>query len=309
MELNIFVALLAGFISFLSPCIFPIIPSYITYIGAATYDEGFKKSRGATLLILSFILGFTLVFTLMGVIISTLGFAFKEYATLVARVSGVVVILLGLNMVFNFLKFLDYEKKADYKIKNKGFISSLLLGMAFGAGWSPCIGPILASILFMAGNSQTLISGSILLIFFSLGLGIPFLLSGLFITKFREKSRVINRHLGKIRVGGGILIILIGISIFFDRLSQINITLSTWGYNFSVWYESNGMLFNIILGIIWLMFTTLVIFSIRKRNRSGKKIWFNIILGIGFVILALLSFTSTINWGELISSYLTFQGL
>lgn len=309
MEINIFIALLAGLISFLSPCIFPIIPSYIGYIGAASYDDGFKRNRGAIPLILAFITGFTIVFTAMGVAFSTLGFAFKNYSVIIARVSGIVVVLLGLNSVFNFIKFLDYEKRVQFRTDNKGFISSLLLGMAFGAGWSPCIGPILASILLLAGNSSTLLNGLILLLFFSLGLGIPFLLSGLFIAKFREKSNIIKKHLNKIKTISGVFIILIGLFIFFNKLSNINIILYQLANGFSQWYKQSKVIFDTLLGCINLIFTILLLSKTIKRNTEKKKILLPGLFFILFLMLSITSFTGVIEWGDIVLKYLTFQGI
>ncbi|QEN04994.1 cytochrome c biogenesis protein CcdA [Thiospirochaeta perfilievii] len=309
MEINILLALFAGLISFLSPCIFPIIPSYIAYIGAATYDDGFKRNKGALPLIISFIIGFTIVFSLMGVAFSTLGFAFKNYSLLITRISGIIVIILGLNTIFNFFKFLDYEKKVDFRSDKKGILSSILLGMAFGAGWSPCIGPILASILFLAGNSTTLLSGLVLLLFFSLGLGIPFLIAGIFISKFREKSVVIKKHLGKIKVFSGIFITLIGIFILLNKLSNINIVLNQISNSFSIWYSINGTIFNIVLGSISaLLFLFLTKIGI-KRAREKRKIVLHIIFSTLFLILSITTYAGLINWGGILSSYLAFQGI
>lgn len=306
MELNIFLAFAAGFISFLSPCIFPLIPSYIGYIGAATYNEGFKRTREAIPLILSFIGGFTIVFSLMGIAFSTLGIAFKGYSEIITRVSGIIVVILGLNFIFSFLKFLDFEKKIEFRSDRKGVISSLLLGLAFGAGWSPCIGPILASILFLAGNQSTQLNGAILLLFFSLGLGIPFLISGLFISKFREKSEIIRRNMGKIKVLSGILIIIIGVLIFFNKLDNINILLYKSADSFLKWYSEQRLLFNISVGLVSILLSLVV--SIRALR---KKTWnfLHIILLSILLILATGSFTGFINWGRIIESYLTFQGI
>lgn len=309
MDINIFVAFLAGLISFLSPCIFPIIPSYIGYIGAATYDDGFKRNKGALPLILAFIAGFTIVFSIMGIAFSTLGFAFKNYALIISRVSGLLVIILGLNSIFSFISFLDYEKKASFKIKQKGFFSSLILGMAFGAGWSPCIGPILASILFLAGNSATLLNGTVLLLFFSMGLGIPFLLSGLFISGFREKSKGIKKHMNKIKIFSGILIVLIGISIFFNKLSNINIILNQTAVQFANWYSIYETPYNIITGTILLIITALLIVKNSKKIREGKKVLVSTIFTVILLMLAISSYSGIINWGEVMGSYLSFQGI
>lgn len=309
MDLNIFVALLAGFISFLSPCIFPIIPSYIGYIGAATYDDGFKRNRGALPLILAFIAGFTIVFSVMGIAFSTLGFAFKNYADIISKVSGVIVIVLGLNTIFNFISFLDYEKKASFKIKNKGFFSSLILGMAFGAGWSPCIGPILASILFLAGNSSTLFNGIILLLFFSIGLGIPFLISGLFISSFREKSKGIKKHMGKVKIASGLLIVLIGISIFFNKLSNINVILNQAAISFSQWYTISYIVFNRATGSLLFIISAYLLVKVLQKRSNGTKFLVTSVITTIILIVAVISFIGIINWGGLIQAYLSFQGI
>lgn len=309
MNVNIFLAFIAGIISFLSPCIFPIIPSYIGYIGAATYNEGFKRNRGGIPLILAFILGFTIVFSVMGVAFSTLGIAFNNISVIINRVSGIIVILLGFNFIFNFISFLDYEKKVQYRTKNKGFISSLFLGMAFGAGWSPCIGPILASILFLAGNSNTMMSGIVMLLFFSLGLGIPFFLSGLFISKFREKTDTIKKNLGKIKVVSGIFIVFVGVFIFFNKLSNINIILLQFAESFSAWYEINSTIFNTVNGIFNLFISALLLFRILYSIKEGNKFYIKAVFFIIFLSIAVISFIGLINWGELLTGYLTFQGI
>lgn len=299
-EPNIFIAFLAGIVAFLSPCIFPVIPSYIAYMGAASYQNGLKREKGGLFLILSFVLGFTIVFTIMGVLLSVLGFAFREYSVIISRVSGVVVILLGLNTIFNFLKFLDYEKKVEFRSDKKGVLSSLLLGMAFGAGWSPCIGPILASILFLAGNSSTLFSGTVLLLFFSIGLGIPFIFTGIFITKYGDKSKSIKKHMGKIKIFSGILITFIGVFIFFDRMSQINVVLFKWADSFSRWYSVNGAIFNKILAGFNLVIALIIA---KKRSKASY------IISTIFFILTVVSYTGLVDWGNIVSKYLTFQGL
>lgn len=309
MNLNIFLAFIAGIISFLSPCIFPIIPSYIGYIGAATYDEGFKKQKGAVPLILSFILGFTIVFSIMGIAFSSLGIAFSKYSTIITKISGVLVIILGLNIMFNFISFLDYEKKIHVNIKQKGILSSLFLGMGFGAGWSPCIGPILASILFLAGNSETLISGVVLLFSFSLGLGVPFFLSGLFIAKFRDKTQFIKNNLGKIRFVSGIFIIVIGVLIFLNKISNINIQL----FNFSTWFMNQYNTYTTIHNIVFTIFFTTITFfigrSFLKRVKSKKMLAPIMLIPIICLTVAVASLLNLINWGELLMNYLTFQGI
>ena len=309
MIINILLALVAGFISFLSPCIFPVIPSYISYIGAATYDDGFKKNRGALPLILSFILGFTLIFSIMGVAFSTLGIAFSGISVIITRVSGVIVMLLGLNFIFNFISFLDNEKKIEFRSEKKGVVSSLLLGMAFGAGWSPCIGPILASILFLAGSSGTLLQGVVLLLFFSIGLGIPFLLSGIFIAQFREKTTLIKKNMGKIKIISGVFIFFIGFFIFMNKLSNINIFLNNMANDFSNWYLVNATTYNISVGVLLILLTIWLAVIGIKRFKSKKSIIVNLIFTSIFLLAAIISISGIVNWGVIITGYLKFQGL
>lgn len=309
MSVNIFLAFIAGIVSFLSPCIFPIIPSYIGYIGAATYSDGYKKNSGALKLILFFVLGFTIVFTAMGVAFSSLGLAFNNYANIITKVSGLLVILLGLNMIFNFISLLDYEKRIKYSSRKKGLFSSLLLGMAFGAGWSPCIGPILASILFLAGNSDTVLSGLILLLSFSIGLGLPFIVSGLSIAKFREKTQGVKRHLGKIRVLSGLFIISIGIFITLNRLSNINIALYNLSLSFTKVYLDNKSIFNTIFSILFMIPSILTFIKFIKKIKSNKRFIPTLLIPISFGIVSILSIIGKIRWDVIIGKYLTFQGI
>lgn len=307
MNVNFPIAFIAGLISFLSPCIFPLIPSYLGFIGATTYDQGFKRKKGGIPTILAFILGFTIVFMVMGVLFSTIGVVLQKYSIIINRVSGSIVIILGINIIFNFIKFLDYEKKPEVKLKSKNLFSSLLIGMAFGAGWSPCIGPILASILFLAGNSTTYSQGILLLISYSIGLGIPFFISGLFISQFQSKTGFIKSNLGRIRIFSGILLVLIGLLIFSGKLWNINQLMAKLSTGFVSLYESYSLLINILIGAIFL----LPIIKIRKViswNLSPKKIIVFILIIVS-TSLSVLSILGIIDWKILISSYLSFQGI
>lgn len=307
MNVNLPIAFIAGIVSFLSPCIFPLIPSYLGFIGAATYDQGFKRNKGGIFTILSFILGFTIIFMIMGILFSTLGVVLQKYSIIINRVSGSIVTILGLNIIFSFIKFLDYEKKPEIKVKNKNIFTSLLIGMAFGAGWSPCIGPILASILFLAGNSSTYLDGVMLLISYSIGLGIPFFISGVFISKFQDKTRFIKKNLSKIRVLSGVLLILIGLLIFSGKLWNINELLSKTAIGFSKIYDSFTVVINAILGVL-LLLPLLNIKKIIEWQNSTKK---NVTIAIISVmlIISILSFSGFINWKLLVNNYLSFQGI
>ena len=156
MNINIFLAFAAGLISFLSPCIFPVIPSYLSYIsGLSISNMTSHKGNKWNLLMNSilFVFGFTIIFILMGIFFSSVGIALSGITKYINMAAGVIVMFLGFNFIFNFWKILNLEKKIHFKHRPAGKPGSVLLGMAFGAGWTPCIGPILASILFVAGSS------------------------------------------------------------------------------------------------------------------------------------------------------------
>jgi len=189
-DITLFIALAAGLASFLSPCVFPVIPSYLSYIGGLTLNE-LESSRKARVMLtvnsLLFVLGFTAVFTLLGVFFSGVGMALSGISRTVNIAAGTVVIILGLNFMFDFWKLLNMERRFHFSKRPAGAAGSLLLGMAFGAGWTPCIGPILASILFLAGSSEEVGKGALLLLVYSFGLGLPFILAGVFIAQQKVK--------------------------------------------------------------------------------------------------------------------------
>lgn len=299
MNINLPIAILAGFISFLSPCIFPLIPSYLGYIGATSYDGEFKRNRGSIWTILAFIIGFTIVFMIMGVLFSSVGIILNSYSKVINRVSGSIIIILGVNIIFNFIRILDYEKKAEVK-KKGGIFTTILIGMAFGAGWSPCIGPILASILFLASNSTTYLEGVLLLTAYSIGLGIPFLLSGLFISHFQDKTQFLRRNLLTIRRISGVLLIVMGLLIFSGQLWSINEFLSSISLGFGKLYSEFTTIINIAISILLLVPSILLALKRRIVLYAVSTL---------LITLSILTLIGIIPWGSIISNYLTFQGL
>ncbi len=160
------VAFAAGLLSFLSPCIIPLIPSYLTFIGGTTFQELSTGRYGRTRVIartLLFVLGFTLVFTALGIAMSGIGSFFGRTSRIVSYAAGAVIVLFGLNIIFDFWKLLDTERRLHLERRPAGWFGSILVGMAFAAGWTPCVGPILASILFVAGTSGDVARGAFLL--------------------------------------------------------------------------------------------------------------------------------------------------
>jgi len=232
-NVSIFIALSAGFISFLSPCILPLIPSYMAFITGISLEElshekNLKRVRKIVIInSLLFILGFSIVFIALGASATFMGKFLSRNIRWFEIVGGCVVILLGLHFIGIFrLKFLNREKKIHLKDKPLGFIGTVLVGMAFGAGWTPCVGPILGAILTMAATTQNIFKGIVLLAFYSVGLGLPFLISGLIIHKFFEYFKAVRKYFKVITAVGGILLIILGVLLITGYFSSISSYLS-----------------------------------------------------------------------------------
>ena len=211
---------LQGMASFLSPCVLPLIPAYLTYMTGQSIEimlEDKKAHRALIFNSLAFILGFTLVFVLLGIIATSLGRFLHVNRDLIRRVSGILIIFFGLfHTGLIPLKFLNYDKRLNFNRGNAGFLSSFLIGLGFSFGWSPCIGPVLASVYIMASQTATLFSGIILLAVYSLGLGLPFFIIAMGLNFFQKYIKGLNKHMGKIKIISGILLIIIGIMIYFN---------------------------------------------------------------------------------------------
>jgi cytochrome c-type biogenesis protein len=229
-NVSIFVALSAGIISFLSPCILPVIPSYLAFITGISLEElsqqeSLRRVRKKVIAnSLMFILGFSILFIALGASATFIGKFLYKNIRWFEIIGGVLVIVLGLHFAGIFrLKFLDREKKIHLKKKPLGYLGTCLVGMAFGAGWTPCVGPILGAILAMAATTQDILQGIILLVFYSAGLGIPFLLSAIILHKFFEYFKTIRKYFKVISIVGGVLLIIVGILLisgYFSTLSS-----------------------------------------------------------------------------------------
>lgn len=216
MEPIIFAMLfLEGVLAFISPCILPMLPVYFMYLAGKSTKMSSEKAFIVNLL--GFILGFTIVFVTLGATATALGSLLNDNRILLQRIGGVIVIIFGLNMAgFINIKFLNYEKKLSIDVKSTGFFSSVLFGIVFSFGWSPCLGTFLGAALAKAANTATLFEGMFYLSIFSLGLGVPFFLSGILFSKLENSFNFIKRHYKVITTVSGILIILIGLLMFLD---------------------------------------------------------------------------------------------
>lgn len=217
------VAFIAGFLSFFSPCILPLIPAYIMYLTGSTIEEEISERRLFALTrTIGFVFGFTIVFIIMGASASFIGRVFVRNRDIFSKAGGILIILFGLNMlgIFKIGGISNLNVKAPKKITS--WFSSILMGMAFAAGWSPCFGPVLASILVYAGGSDTIGQGVLLLLIYSLGMAVPFILTSLFINKFIQWMVKYEKYLKYVNIIGGILMIVFGILVFLDKVVDIS---------------------------------------------------------------------------------------
>jgi cytochrome c-type biogenesis protein len=226
-------AFFAGVLSFVSPCVLPLIPGYLSYISGVTLDDmqGTGTAGAATVdasrrrvLIASifFILGFSFVFVSLGAAASVVGDFLGQRLRVLGKIAGIVVILFGLHtMGLLRINWLYSEKRVQVDRKPRGLIGAFLVGLAFAFGWTPCIGPILAGILAIAGAQDTVWKGVQLLAIYSLGLGIPFLLTALAINRFFSAMARIRKHYHAIEVASGLLLCVIGVLIFTDKFTII----------------------------------------------------------------------------------------
>ena len=215
---EVFLSFAAGFISFLSPCVLPLIPGYVSYISGSTLNELLEKKEINLIPLVLFTLGFSIVFIFFGATATFIGKILLNNSIELRIFAGVIIIIFSLQILGLInLKFLNYEKRIQSKTK-QGLLMPLLVGMAFGFGWTPCIGPILGSILVLASTTESLPKGIILLCFYSLGLAIPFILSGYLIQKFMLISKNLKRNMNLINKVGGVLLFLTGILILTNQL-------------------------------------------------------------------------------------------
>ena len=225
-NVTLLAAFVAGFLSFISPCVLPLIPGYISFVSGASLEE-MRAGQGAArrqVLIssLAFVLGFSIVFVALGASATAIGRFIFDKLPILTKIAGALIIIFGLHMMGVFrLGFLDNEKRAQTQRKPAGPIGALLVGIAFAFGWTPCIGPILAGILVVAGSKDTVAEGVLLLAVYSLGLGVPFLLTSLAIDRFFSVAAAIRRHYHAIELSSGGLLVAIGLLIFTGQLTVI----------------------------------------------------------------------------------------
>ncbi len=224
-DISILLAFSAGLLSFLSPCVLPLVPAYVSYLTGSSIEElkDGKSKLSALYKSFGFVLGFSIIFILMGVSITSLGKLLITHKDLFRKVGGTLIVVFGLHTIGLFkIKLFYREKRFLYFDKIKGPFSSVIMGMAFATGWTPCIGPILSSILIYATSMNSVGKGVLLLIMYSLGLAVPFILTAMAIGSFTKQFRKFSKYLPIISAISGILMIIMGVMIFTNKLSILS---------------------------------------------------------------------------------------
>ena len=219
--IELLIAFGAGLISFLSPCVLPLIPGYISYISGNSINELLDKKNVNLIPMVLFTIGFSIVFIIFGAASTFLGQVLLQNSYELRIAAGLIIIILSLHIigVLN-IKFLNFEKRIQTNI-NTNFYSPILIGMAFAFGWTPCIGPILGSILVLAATEESINKGILLLTFYSLGLAIPFILSGYLIQKFLIFSKNFRKNISLVSKIGGIILLITGVLIITNQLQAL----------------------------------------------------------------------------------------
>ncbi len=228
-QITYFGALVAGLLSFASPCVLPLIPAYISFLGGASLDQltaeaGIDNALARRVFIsaIAFVLGFSTVFIIFGATATALSGLVAQNAILLGRIAGVVIVIFGLHYMGAFrIGFINFEKRFHLENKPAGLIGSFILGLAFAFGWTPCVGPILASVLMVAASGDSALYGTSLLTVYAAGLGIPFLIAAFAVKPFMTFMRKFRHHMGKIEITIGVLLIATGVAIFTGDLVEV----------------------------------------------------------------------------------------
>ena len=226
-EISYFYVVLAGLLSFLSPCVLPIVPGYLCFLAGTSLDkiasgEDASKEKNVFYFALSFVFGFSTVFILLGASATLLSGLIYEYLDILRVVGGIIIIIFGIHfMQIIQLPFLNRDTRYQIESYRPGIVGSYVIGLSFAFGWTPCIGPILGSVLSIAASSETVTYGIVLLMLYSAGLGIPFLLAAYAINGFMKFLSKIRNYIRVIEIFTGVLLVIFGILILTNRIQEL----------------------------------------------------------------------------------------
>ena len=312
-NISILVAFGAGLLSFLSPCVLPLIPGYLSFISGRSGQEirSGEAKAGISFRTLFFVAGFTAVFVGLGLVFSGGGMLFAGRATrMITIIAGGIIVLFGLNMIFDIVKALNREVRAQVSSQPAGAVGSFVVGMAFGAGWTPCIGPILASILLVASRSGRAPEAIILLGSYSAGLALPFLLAGLFFERMSPIMNWFKKRGREVRIASGLLLVGLGLAMSFGRLTALNGMFVRWGIQLKSFMGRNPEGATTAALIVWATLAVLSALPLILRLKKGQSFKArHLILPVAFVVMIVLEGRGGGSLFSVLSDWFLFQGL
>ncbi|MDR2149401.1 MAG: cytochrome c biogenesis protein CcdA [Spirochaetaceae bacterium] len=311
-ELSGILAFGAGLLSFLSPCVLPLIPSWLCLIGGISIDRGAfsaeHESRLAKnrLLIatLVFVLGFSTVFTVMSLIVSRAFLLLSSKQTIINGIAGACIVLMGLHILFDLFAFLNYEKRAHLSSRPQTLLGCFITGAAFATGWTPCIGPLLSSILFLAAQEGEGARALLYLASYSLGLGLPFILAALFIQTFLKRLSALMRILPLIQKLSGVFLILLGIGVMSGSFRSFSARIIRYSGNLVQILSTESLVLRIIPACLYLLCAGIpLIRLLRKRKIFSLSA---ALVCSGFIALFVLQITGLLNTAGMIAELVLF---
>jgi cytochrome c-type biogenesis protein len=319
---SVLTAFTAGLFSFLSPCVLPLVSAYLLFISGnnlkgaefPSYMDNTGKPGISKYHIhiiastLCFVLGFTSVFIIMGILLYGVMFFLGGINRIINIASGVIIILFGLHILFNFIPFLNYEKRIQSEKNSSGPAGSFIVGIAFGAGWTPCVGPILGSILLMASQSGQMLLSIAYLTAYSLGLGVPFLLTAVFWGTFLKYLAKLKPLIPVIHIISGLFIIGIGLLMIFGRFILLSAFFLKNGYALAKWAAGNTVSVRLAPALFFLLIAVIppLVRLTRKKTPFKPAV---IIFSSLFLLLTVMNMLGVINCAAVFSKWLTFTGI
>jgi cytochrome c-type biogenesis protein len=229
LDISIAGAFLAGLLSFVSPCVLPIVPPYLAWLAGVSFEDlrsempSARQQRRVVINAIAFVLGFATVFVALGATASVIGKTIAQYFDILSVIAGAIIIVMGLHFLGVFrIAMLYREARVQVARKPAGLLGAYVVGLAFAFGWTPCVGPVLAAILFVAGSEGSAVRGAMLLAVYSLGIGLPFIVAALFASRFLGWAAPFKRHMQKIEMAMGGLLVLTGILFVTGQMSAIS---------------------------------------------------------------------------------------
>jgi cytochrome c-type biogenesis protein len=351
-NVSILTAFIAGILSFLSPCVLPLLSSYLVFISGSTGSAGTGNSAGGGLAVvdvrqhkkrrsyvsrqqvkiiiytLFFILGFTLVFSMLGIVLYSAFFFLSGFYKILNIAAGLIVVVLGVNIIHNFIPFFKYDDSGERcetcapensvlakggtsilrpENRPKGFLGPLLVGMAFGAGWTPCVGALLGSVLLMASQSETMARSVVCLAVYSAGLGVPFLVTSFFWGRILEFGGRYSRFLPVIKWISGLFLIAIGVLMALGKFITLNIMLQKGGFALAQWTQTGSPAVRLLPAAFFFLIALLPAAIRLLKTRKVPGVWGFAYMAV-FIGLGSANAAGSLNSAAILASWFSYTG-